>query len=127
MKVIGWTHWDDFRFRDCEPSSDEENLQRKRLIAEELRSRGYKFNGYYHQSDSDAAFGVPVFDDGTVYQCTFRTWGGIMAMAYPDEIDNNGRYAYTDWAWWNENQQPVYPTWEQMKNDYGFEPAGSDM
>ena len=126
-KIVGWTHWDDLRFMDYNPATEEENALRKCLIAEELRKKGYRFNGYYHQSESDAAFGVPVFDDGTVYQCSFRTWGSIMAMAYPEEIDNQDGLGYTEWAWCKSGQRCVFPTWAEVKNDYGFDPAGCDI
>lgn len=123
MKIIGWTHWDDLRFKE-DTSTMEEDLERRRMISEELRKKGYKFNGYYHQ---DGEFGVPVFDDGTTYQCTFRTWGGIMANAYPKEVDNSDGYGYVAWAWYDPDQRSVFPTWAEMKYDYGFDPAGCDL
>ena len=123
MKIVGWTHWDDQRFRDHEPETWEECSQREQVIAHELRARGYRFNGYYHQGGE---YGVPVFDDGTLFQCTFRTWGGIMAMAYPEEMDHDGN-EYTSWAWYNENQRQVLPTYEGLIKVYGFTHAGSDI
>lgn len=123
MKIVGWTHWDDLRFHDMDPLSQEESSQIKQLIARELRKKGYKFNGYYHQ---DGEFGVPVFNDGTVYQCTYRTWGEIVAMAYPEEVrDCPDGAEYVFWAWHHGEQKCVFPTWEQMVCDYRFTPAGS--
>lgn len=77
-------------------SSWEERNEVDKIIATELRNKGYKFTGSYHQGGD---FGVPVFDTGKKY-CTFqKDWGGIMAMAYPDEIDDSDGYGYLKWAW----------------------------
>ena len=53
------------------------------------------YDGYY----SVEGIGVPIFDNGMVYQCTQRNWGGIMVMAYPEEIDDSDGMGYTTWAW----------------------------
>ena len=63
----------------------------EKIIAEEIRKCGYKFTGSYHQ---DGDYGVPIIDDTWLYQCTCREWGGIIADAYPDEIDNSDGYGY---------------------------------
>lgn len=98
MKIIGWTEWDDPNYKEMFPigeihSSDAVDSVRK-IIAEELKNKGYKFTGTYHQNGD---YGVPVFDTGEVFQCSQRMWGGIMAEAYP-ESDSDG-YGYLRWAW----------------------------
>lgn len=124
LKIVGWTHWDDFRFQEDTSCGPDDEL-RRRLIAAELRKKGYRFNGCYHQ---DGEFGVPVFNDGTTYQCSQRMWGGIMAMAYPEEVKKGTEGAeYVFWAWHHQDQRCVFPTWAEVKNDYGFDPAGCDM
>ena len=80
MKVVKWTEWsyeNDFDYSDIEEVS--------KVVAVELRNKGYHFDGSYHQNGD---YGVPVLDDGRHVQVTQRTWGGIMAMAYPEEFDN---------------------------------------
>ena len=80
MKVVRWTKWNDdyhFDYSDIEEVS--------KVVAAELRNKGYHFDGSYHQNGD---YGAPVLDDGRHVQVTQRTWGGIMAMAYPEEFDN---------------------------------------
>ena len=102
MRIVGWTEWDDPQYEDMFPigggaihsSADVDAAEA--VIAEELRANGYKFTGDYHQNGD---YGVPIFDTGKVFQCTQRTWGAIMAKAYPEEIDNSDGYGYLKWAW----------------------------
>lgn len=90
MKVVRWTEWDydyHFDYKDIEEVS--------KAVAAELRNKGYRFDGHYHQNGD---YGVPVLDDGRHVQVTQRTWGGIMAMAYPEEFDNpEDPYNYVIW------------------------------
>lgn len=90
MKVVRWAEWsdkDDFDYSDIEEVS--------KVVAAELRNKGYRFDGHYHQNGD---YGVPVLDDGRHVQVTQRTWGGIMAMAYPEEFDNpEDPYNYVIW------------------------------
>ena len=94
MKVIGWTNWYDPRYPD-DFSNDPLLEERKQAVAEELRKHNYHINGFYHQSGER---GVPVFDDGNWLRVTFRTWGQIMADAFPEET-GVGQRAYVQWAW----------------------------
>lgn len=106
MKIIGWTDWHfygfseehdaNYEYKEMEPKTIAEMKEIETIIAQELCNKGYKFDGNYHQNGD---FGVPIFDTGEVYQCTFRGWGRIMAQAYPDEIDNSDGMGYCDWAW----------------------------
>ena len=77
-------------------STYEAYLQVEEAITNELRNNGYKFTGDYHQNGN---FGVPILDNGKVYQCSQRCWGEIMVKAYPDEIDNSDGMGYCKWAW----------------------------
>ena len=90
MKVVRWAEWsyeNDFDYSDIEEVS--------KVVAAELRNKGYHFDGSYHQNGD---YGVPVLDDGRHVQVTQRTWGGIMAMAYPEEFDNpDDPYNYVVW------------------------------
>ena len=100
MKIVGWTEWDDPQDKEMFPIGGENKWEEveavELLIAKELKAHGYKFTGSYHQNGD---YGVPIFDNGEVFQCSQRVWGSIMAAAYPDEIDNSDGLGYTAWAW----------------------------
>lgn len=110
MKIVGWTEWGDPRYKEMFPIGgtyrEVEVKVVRAIIAEELRTNGYKFTGSYHQNGD---YGVPVFDNGEVFQCSQRIWGGIMAEAYSDEIDNSDGYGYTVWAWLPPYEPMVVP------------------
>ena len=94
MKVIGWTGWDDPRYPD-DYGDDPLLEERKNVVIEELRKHNYHISGYYHQGGKR---GVPVFDDGNWLRISFRSWGQIMADAYPEEMAQ-AKSAYIVWAW----------------------------
>ena len=117
MKIVGWTYYENPQYEEMFPIGNSCTIEQieevKDIIAKELRDKGYKFNGYYHQ---DGDYGVPIFDNGMTFTCTFRTWGGIMARAYPDEIDNSDGYGYLVWAWTiPDGQEIVVPCEEDYK------------
>lgn len=99
MKIVGWTWAEDPQYKEMFPPGEgtfEEFDAAREIVIKELRDKGYKFTGYYHQGGD---FGVPVFDTGEKLVCSYRTWGGIMADAYPEEVDNSDGFGYTEWAW----------------------------
>jgi hypothetical protein len=115
VRIIGWTAWHDPRFPD--EHNDPLFGERRAEVVEELKRRDYHFTGYYHQ---EGECGVPIFDDGGALRVSFRSWGQIMADAWPEEKCPE-RNAYIRWAWYPP------PEWEGMviprKEDYpGFEP-----
>lgn len=101
MRVIGWTNWDDSRdihtYRNDPLYND-----RRNAVIRELREKGYRFSGSYHQNGE---YGVPVFDDGKALAVTQRSWGAIMADAFPKEVGTD-EYAYCVWAWINPEYCP---------------------
>ena len=107
MRIIGWTAWHDPRFPD--EHNDPLFGERRAEVVEELKRRDYHFTGYYHQ---EGECGVPIFDDGGALRVSFRSWGQIMADAWPEEKcpEHN---AYIRWAWWYE---PL--TEEQFREQY---------
>ena len=113
MRVTGWTWWDNPEYKEMFPIEEravswDEIDKVERLIANELRKCGYKFTGSYHQ---EGDYGTPIIDDTWLYQCSCRTWGHIMAMAYPEEIDDSNGYGYTLWAWLPPSpEEMVVPT-----------------
>ena len=100
MKITGWTEWDDPKYEELFPDNNLSPYMAlkaaEQMIADEIRKKGYKFSGIYHQGGE---YGVPVFDNKYVYQCSQRTWGGIMALAYPEECESDVRPSYVRWAW----------------------------
>lgn len=101
MKVIGWTSWQfedafDREYPVFHSKTLEEEQQIEKIIAQELRDKGYKFTGSTHQNSE---FGVPILDNGMVCQYSQRGWGGVMVQAYPEEINNSDGFGYCKWAW----------------------------
>lgn len=120
MKIIGWTCFDDPNREELYPISQpvswEDLYEVEDMIAEEIRSKGYKFSGYYYQGGQ---YGCPVFDNGKWYGVSFRRWGEIMAKAYDDHGDEPDTWNYTKWAWIAPEEE-TYPN----PDDYdGKEPA----
>ena len=91
MKVTGWTDWDDPVYRDIDSSGYNKWDEAREIVIEELRNRGYRFSGFYHQYGD---CGVPVIDNAYLFEVTQRSWGFIMQDAYPDEVSS-----YLEWAW----------------------------
>ena len=65
-------------------------------VIEEVRKNEYHFTGNDHQN---ADWGVPVLDNKYKLCVGQRSWGGIIADAFPDEIDDSEGYGYIKWAW----------------------------
>ena len=90
-RVIKWTHWENPEYPEVDCKTEEESREYESAIIESIREHGYRFFGESHQRHP---YGVPVFDDGTRYETTFRHWGRLMAEALGIE----GEYAYVIWA-----------------------------
>ena len=116
MRVIGWTNWHDPRYLQ-DDLSDPLFEERWQTAIEELRRHNYHMDGFYHQ---DGELGVPVFDDGGWLRVSYRTWGQLMAEAYPQEVGHHPM-AYVEWAWtWSgEKDREVLPQREDYP-DYDF-------
>ncbi len=79
LKIIGWTSYD-----SAYPSvtvGDDEVTDVVLTVAREVIDCGYMFSGQQHQN---SATGVPVFQNGTCFRASMRTWGTIMAAACPE-------------------------------------------
>jgi len=102
LEVVKWTFWQDKRYK--ERILDPEHLE---AILENMRQHGYRLNGYHHQQYE---YGVPVFNDGTKYNVSMRTWGDVMAKLLGIE----GEMSYLTWAWTvPEDSNPVLPRPEE--------------
>lgn len=109
MKITGWTHPDNSKYKDffCEDFSNEECDIAEELVVEKVRSNGYKFNGRAHQGEY-----CPVIDDKYFYMVSMRRWGAIMQKAY--NLPNGDGLGYVRWAWCTpEGQKPKYPNTEE--------------
>lgn len=96
MKIIGWTNYDNEDYKDKMFESYEERVNVLNLVSEELRKKGYKWSGDYHQHGNG---GCPVFDDNTKLAVSLRLWGRIMADAYPEDVYDSDDMGYCEWAW----------------------------
>lgn len=67
-----------------------------KTVIKEVRANGYHFTGNDHQN---ADWGVPVLDNKYKLCVGQRSWGRIIADAFPDEIDDSEGYGYIKWAW----------------------------
>ena len=110
MKIIKWVKgFDDSGkgnprllypdlWASCEnkPSEERERLMREaeNAVIDCIRRNGFKFGGSYHQYGD---FGMPMFEDGTVYLCSMRHWGSIMAEAW--NVEDKRGYGYVMFAW----------------------------
>lgn len=64
------------------------------LVVDCIRRNKFKFGGNYHQYGD---FGMPMFEDGSVFFCSMRHWGDIMANAWNRQ--GNRGYGYVEFAW----------------------------
>ena len=83
LKVIGWTHYDNFDFAEGDNS-----WAVRMAIVDEIKTKGYLFSGWDHQESSYCA---PVFNDGKMRRFSQRGFADIMAEAH-------GHTGYMDYA-----------------------------
>ena len=100
MKVTGWTTFSDDRYIDETEMTEDEYQEARKTVIEEVRNKGYKFNGYYHQNGY-----APVIDDKYIFTCTYRGWGMIMQEAY--DLPNEDGFGYCIWAWSAPNDETI--------------------
>ena len=108
MKITGWTYIGDQRYQEINGTWNIADSPYDRdvirpLIINELRKRGYKFSGFYHQGGD---YGAPIIDGKYTVLYSYRSWGGIMAEAY--NIPDEDGMAYCDWAW-NAPEKEITP------------------
>ena len=78
-----------------------------RIVVDCIRRNGFKFGGFYHQGGE---FGMPMFDNGTVFFVSLRHWGHLMYEAW--EPDGDDPYGYAFYAWDYEVGECKYPASE---------------
>ena len=87
LKIIGWTNYDS-NYPSVSVTQDELN-DVLLTVAREIKNNGYMLSGGDHQN-SDT--GVPVFDNGTCFRASMRSWGVIMTIAFPEVNGNETQY-----------------------------------
>lgn len=102
MKIVKWCEYDE-KYDDL---TGEERLEAEKIMIEEIKENDYHFSGFYHQN---GAHGSPLFDNGKQYHATIKGWGALMAIAYPDEIDDSDGTGYLEWAWGVGRHAEKYP------------------
>ena len=104
------------------PDEERERLwkEAERAVIDCIRRNGFEFGGFYHQSGE---FGMPLFDNGTVFFASLREWGAIMYEAW--EPEGKDPYGYALYAWDYEVGECKYPKSEtdflQPEEDKGSE------
>lgn len=101
MKVTGWTWYENPDYKDMAPVGgpfpfEDRWGEVRDLVAKEIRDRGYRFTGDYHQNGD---FGAPIIDGEWLFMVSQRSWGHMMVRAYPEEHDPSDSLAYCKWAW----------------------------
>ena len=118
MKVTGWAYYEAPDYEpiwrlgqgDSCPYSDEEL---RNAVVRELRERGYRFDGGYHQNGD---YGAPIIDGKWQVLYSQREWGDIMAEAL--QLDNSDGDAYVVWAWIAPPEEDIFlPSPEDYKED----------
>lgn len=107
MKVTGWTYWEDDRYEEI--PNDVFDLVWG-IVGSELRAHGYQFTGSYHQNGD---FGTPIIDDKWKFTLSQRSWGELIADAYPEICDGDGM-DYILWAWMPPEPMIIPPFGEKV-------------
>lgn len=94
LRVIGWTKYSPDYREWGEVHLEDDGESAELVVMNEIRKRGFKFGGNYHQYGE---FGCPVLSDGSIFMVSMRHWGGIMATVW-------GGGDYCDYAWGNVNE-----------------------
>lgn len=113
MKIIKWVrgieHDADGKFHLLHPEcwdkcANKPDEERERLwkemedaVIDSIRRNRFKFGGTYHQNGD---FGMPMFEDGTIFFVSMRHWGRIMADAWHGLGEKF--HSYLDFAWEND-------------------------
>lgn len=109
MKIVKWTTSLTDEVFEPDYLTNEEYDEMFNIVVKEVREKGYHFDGTYHQNGE---YGMPLFDNGKYFATSMRTWGLIMAKAFPEEYDDpDNPYGYIRWY--------LGPMTESGEIDYG--------
>ena len=84
----GWFN-DGHRWSDFAESVPPEHMPYYEAVRRAVVEGEIREGGDWHQDR-----GCPVFDDGTVLQCSYRAWGDLMAAIWSTEEDRDYSYIY---------------------------------
>lgn len=104
--VTGWTYWGDDNYIDI--SDYDFYLDIKNIVVKEIREKGYYISGFYHQ---DGKYGTPIINNKYILTCSYRGWGDVMHMAYPNLIES-----YIDYAWSAKGKE-IVPIEGEIKHE----------
>ena len=114
MKVTGWTWWGDPEYIGMDVVIEDDPKYQQYLqwleftktrwdeidaaVIDALREGGYMFTGSFHQCGDT---GCPIIDGKYLAEYSQRSWGDIMARAYPETVGDKYEkgYEYLAWAW----------------------------
>ena len=94
LKVTGWTHWSDGKYKDLEDENSDLFALAYESVINELKKTGYKFTGTYHQYGK---FGVPIINNKYRFELSQRSWGSVVAEAHPDKKYETDHESYIKW------------------------------
>lgn len=109
IKVVGWTDYDFFEFKEGENSSAV-----RMALVDEIKKNGYLFTGYDHQTRSNCA---PVFNDGKMRRFSQRGFADIMAEAQ----GKTDYMAYAIYMHGFKESACCFPKTEVFKGDFKIE------
>ena len=120
MKVIGWTSYIDRSHPNMFDDSAHQILPgeyaaARRAVIQELKDNQYKLTGTSHQTHK---YGCPILENGKKFNVSQRTWGSIMADAYPEDCPKYlmGEYKYITWAY-RLGESGLSEKYPEPKND----------
>ena len=103
MKITDWTWYGNPKYKELDGTwimpgqqgqAEYDMAAVRELIVREIKEKGYKFTGSYHQNGD---FGCPVLDGKYIVLFSCREWGQIIEDAYKENPGN--KMAYCLWAW----------------------------
>jgi hypothetical protein len=98
IQVVDWVKWsDEAIYRD-------QTREYEDAVIDCIVKNKYRFDGNTHQRHEH---GVPLFNDGKVWQASMRSWGGTMAEAW-NTIEDKYNYMYLDfYIGFNGDKDPL--------------------
>lgn len=87
------------RWADYIESLPEEERIYAEAIRESILETGMKITGDMHQEEY-----IPLFDDGTIGDFSFRGWGDLMAAIFSEEDDRDYTYMDFYYIYWHRDE-----------------------
>ena len=94
MKVTKWVYADTEGYTDIDDVPLQTLEEIEQTVIKEVKEKGYKFSGSYHQHGEH---GCAIVDDKYLYFVSMREGGRVMQEAY--DLPNEDGLGYVLWAW----------------------------